>query len=243
MGRKSTKAKDKKMKRKEEMAKLNVIQAVVDKANQQEDPMAQLQPFKTYNRNGLKLTISCNKVADVDEETVKWAFELTKDNMEMLYVASEWDWNDKQKFEEMSDERAWYLVARDESNKPVAFVHFRFDVDFEVEVLYCYEIQLISSVRRKGLGKFLMQILELLAHKAQMKKVMCTVFNNNYASKTFFMEKLRYEVDETSPEETMAEALYDEDGYTYQILSKKIGPKSKSVEKSDIQENKISNGH
>ena len=33
----------------------------------------------------------------------------------------------------------------------------------------------------------------------------------------------RFEVDETSPEETMVEALYDEDGYTYQILSKPIG--------------------
>ena len=48
--------------------------------------------------------------------------------------------------------------------------------------LYCmysfsYEIQLIPDVRRKGLGKFLMQILELIGHKACMKKIVLTVFN------------------------------------------------------------------
>ncbi|KAK2168378.1 hypothetical protein LSH36_17g06029 [Paralvinella palmiformis] len=84
MGRKSTKAKDKKMKRKEEMAKLNAVQAVVDKANQQEDPMAHLLPFKTYDRNGLNLTISCKRVTELKEETVKWIFQLTKDNMQTL---------------------------------------------------------------------------------------------------------------------------------------------------------------
>ena len=29
---------------------------------------------------------------------------------------------------------------------------FRFDMDFDDDVLYCYEIQLDESVRRKGLG-------------------------------------------------------------------------------------------
>ena len=47
--------------------------------------------------------------------------------------------------------------------------------------LYCmysfsYEIQLIPDVRRKGLGKFLMQILELIGHKACMKKIVLTIF-------------------------------------------------------------------
>ena len=34
----------------------------------------------------------------------------------------------------------------------------------------------------------------------------------------------RYEVDETSPEESMVEALFEDEGYSYQILSKPIGP-------------------
>lgn len=35
----------------------------------------------------------------------------------------------------------------------------------------------------------------------------------------------RYTVDETSPEESFAEAMFDEDGYTYEILSKTIPPR------------------
>ncbi|XP_031687910.1 N-alpha-acetyltransferase 40 isoform X3 [Oncorhynchus kisutch] len=34
-----------------------------------------------------------------------------------------------------------------------------------------YEVQLESRVRRKGLGKFLIQILQLIANSIQMKKV------------------------------------------------------------------------
>ena len=39
-----------------------------------------------------------------------------------------------------------------------------------------YEIQLSEAVRRKGLGKFLIQLLELIGHKTAMKKVVLTVF-------------------------------------------------------------------
>ncbi len=36
----------------------------------------------------------------------------------------------------MKDERAWYLLARDADSTPVAFSHFRFDVECGDEVLY-----------------------------------------------------------------------------------------------------------
>uniref|UniRef100_A0A4W3GSX4 N-alpha-acetyltransferase 40, NatD catalytic subunit n=1 Tax=Callorhinchus milii TaxID=7868 RepID=A0A4W3GSX4_CALMI len=85
------------------------------------------------------------------------------------YEQSEWGWKDREKKEELSDERAWYLVARDGAGRsPLAFSHFRFDVECGEEVLYCYEVQLESQVRRKGLGKFLMQILQLLANRYRL---------------------------------------------------------------------------
>ena len=43
-------------------------------------------------------------------------------------------------------------------------------------------MQLFPEARRKGLGKFLMQILELIAYQAKMKKVVLTVFKGNSAS-------------------------------------------------------------
>lgn len=36
----------------------------------------------------------------------------------------------------MTDKAAKYLIARTEDNKPVAFAHFRFDMDDGDEVLY-----------------------------------------------------------------------------------------------------------
>uniref|UniRef100_A0AAX7TED9 N-alpha-acetyltransferase 40 n=1 Tax=Astatotilapia calliptera TaxID=8154 RepID=A0AAX7TED9_ASTCA len=94
----------------------------------------------------------------------------------------------------MNDERAWYLLARDADSSPVAFSHFRFDIECGEEVLYCYEVQLESRVRRKGLGKFLIQILQLIANSTQMKKVMLTVFKQNKGAYQFFREALQEDV-------------------------------------------------
>lgn len=52
------------------------------------------------------------------------------------YEQSEWGWKEREKREEMKDERAWYLLARDAESAPVAFSHFRFDVECGDEVLY-----------------------------------------------------------------------------------------------------------
>ena len=54
------------------------------------------------------------------------------------YESSGWGWNEKEKYIEMTDDKAWYLIAKnvDQNNMPVAMVHFRFDLDFEEEVLY-----------------------------------------------------------------------------------------------------------
>ncbi|MBN3284028.1 NAA40 acetyltransferase, partial [Polyodon spathula] len=82
-----------------------------------------------------------------------------------LYEQSEWGWKDREKRDEMTDDRAWYLTVRDADSSPLAFSHFRFDVECGEEVLYCYEVQLESRVRRKGLGKFLIQILQLIANR------------------------------------------------------------------------------
>ena len=47
----------------------------------------------------------------------------------------------------------------------LGFVHYRFVVEEDVHVLYVYELQLESSAQGKGLGKFLMQLIELIACK------------------------------------------------------------------------------
>merc|ERR1712066_143528 len=125
------------------------------------------------------------------------------------------------------EEAAWYLLAREaETNKPVAFSHFRFDMDHD-DVLYCYEIQLEESVRRKGLGKFMMKVLELMMMKADLLKIMLTVFKHNDVASKFFKEVLKYDIDETCPYDTVYEQ------FDYEILSRF---NMKEKKKREVQE-------
>lgn len=164
--------------------------AKVEAANKLQDPLEAFPVFKKYDRNGLNVSIECRRVSGLEPSTLDWAFELTKANMQTLYEQSEWGWKEREKRAELRDERAWYLLALEPAG-PVAFSHFRFDVECGDEVLYCYEVQLESRVRRRGLGKFLLQILQLVANSTQMKKVMLTVFKHNHGALQFFREALQ----------------------------------------------------
>ena len=93
---------------------------------------------------------------------------------------------------------SWFLIR--------SVFDARYDMDFDDDVLYCYEIQLEESCRGKGLGKFMMkvhnnikycfsycwrimtQVLELLTIKAGLLKTMLTVFKHNTKAVTFFKE-------------------------------------------------------
>ncbi|XP_065514057.1 N-alpha-acetyltransferase 40 isoform X2 [Caloenas nicobarica] len=217
MGRKSSKAKEKKQKRLEERAAMAAVCAKVDAANKLEDPLEAFPVFKKYDRNGLDVAIECKRAAALEPATLDWAFDLTKANMQTLYEQSEWGWKEREKRAELRDERAWYLIARDPRNGPVAFSHFRFDVECGDEVLYCYELQLESRVRRRGLGKFLLQILQLVANSTQMKKVMLTVFKHNHGAYKFFRDALQFEVDAASP--SVSGCCGDDS--SYEILSRR----------------------
>ena len=78
--------------------------------------------------------MSCHPVIALDESTMEWVFQLTKRNMETLYETSEWGWKDKEKKEELNEESAWYLICKNEKGENVAFCHFRFDLEDDVEV-------------------------------------------------------------------------------------------------------------
>lgn len=61
-----------------------------------------------------------------------------------------------------------------------------------------YELQIEKRMQRKGLGRFLMQILELLAIKYSMTCLMLTVFLINTNAIAFYTQ-MSYEIDSTSP--------------------------------------------
>jgi len=114
----------------------------------------------------------------------------------------------------------------------VAFSHFRFesnDMDIppveQEAVLYVYEVQVSEYARRDGLGRRLMSIMELIAMKRiDVKKVVLTVFKANQIAMEFYLKKMKYEIDESSPSQFYRDE--GEDEVDYEILSKCIAKKS-----------------
>jgi len=219
---------------KEEKALMIAKQMIVKAAQSVENPLDKFASLKNYNRNELHITLEYSKANDLDEDTRVWAFELCKSNMQAAYEESNQGWQAREKRDEMAEEEACYLIARDvNSNKPVAFSHFRFDMDYGDEVLYCYELQLESQYRAKGLGRFMMQVLELMAFSNHMLKVVLTVFKHNKDGLAFF-KSCKYELDETTPED-------DEDTgeeFDYEILSKynkiKLAAENEDAKKTSL---------
>ena len=51
------------------------------------------------------------------------------------------------------------------------YLGYRFDMDHDDDVLYCYEIQLEECVRRKGLGVYTLFVLSRLDYLFVFRKV------------------------------------------------------------------------
>lgn len=59
--------------------------------------------------------------------------------LKFRYEKSSSGYSKLEKMAELFDESAYYIIAydvSDNSKKPVGFSHFRFDMDFESEVIY-----------------------------------------------------------------------------------------------------------
>uniref|UniRef100_A0A224XNP9 N-alpha-acetyltransferase 40 n=1 Tax=Panstrongylus lignarius TaxID=156445 RepID=A0A224XNP9_9HEMI len=214
MGRKTAKSLEKQLRLKQQKKQLAKAREGVKKANILVDPLHDFPAFRSFIRNGLDIELECKRVQELSEDIIQWLMLLMETNMKVMYNQCDWGWDEVKKKNEMTEDAAWYLIAyMKDGHKPVAFSHFRFDMDFDDAVLYVYELQLDSDVQRKGLGKFMSQVLELIAFKNNMQKVMMTVFKHNPSALSFY-RSMNYTLDETSPEDNF------EAQYCYYIFSK-----------------------
>ncbi|KAG9457687.1 hypothetical protein H6P81_002195 [Aristolochia fimbriata] len=215
-------SKEKKMKRKEVLGKKKAIDELIKSASTEKDHLTSFQPFRHYDRKGLSVYLDSGSGDKLSSSVKQYIQKLLKVNMEGPY-GPEWPSEEKVKRREMVATEARYIFVR-ESPKPsdgeipsrvqgkddrvlwmgegdplVGFVHYRFIVEEEIPVVYVYELQLESCVQGKGLGKFLMQLIELIAHKNHMGAVMLTVQKENRSAMNFYMNKLRYVISSISP--------------------------------------------
>ena len=192
-------------------------------------------PFLKFDRNDIEIDFYFTAPDDTTTwtpELSKWIFDITKQNMEPLYnAAPDWGWKDSKKRSEIIDSDSRYIIARNRKDGTnVAFSSFRFLMEGVFDVLYVYELQLTPSVQRKGLGKHLMQMMEIIAKQCSMQFVMLTVLKNNKPAFDFYLHKMKYSIDMTSP------SMNDESA-GHEILSK-------IVDKAAVQaiENMVHNG-
>lgn len=210
--RKQGKVSQRRQQQEDEDRRICDLQAAIARASQAADHLVALKAFKKYDRGGIDAAIDSRPALRFDEAVRSWAFDLTKANMEALYGA---EWNDGRKRQELTVPEAFYLVATAaHDSSPLAFVHYRFELYYDSPVVYCYELQCQPSAQSKGLGKFLMQILELIAFTYGMSKVVLTCFKANDRAQAFYRNKLGYVVDSSDPE--------GEFECNYNILSKAV---------------------
>eukprot|EP00877_Chromochloris_zofingiensis_P000004 jgi/Chrzof1/10003/Cz04g23190.t1 len=200
---------------------------------EEQDVLQHFPAFRQFHRS-INGTISYFTADTLTPTLHDWCYQLCVNNMKELYLPV-WGWKEKDKRKQFKEEESRFLVVYEngQSDKPLAYVNFRFELEDDVPVIYCYELQLEQAAQRQGLGKFLMQLLELIGLKYGMQGVMLTVMSGNMAAREFY-SKLGYRVHNTSPG-------YDDatEAAGYEILHKPFR-RRQPVSESTGKEN---NGH
>ena len=161
-------------------------------------------PFCKYDRRDIDVALEFSTAQQMSGEDAEFVFNLCKTNMEGMYqdsagIGEHCGWSSASKRAELMDDDARHIIVRsnDGMGTPVGFAHFRFVIEGAYPVLYVYEVQLVADMQRRGLGKHIMQVMELVARKNGMKWIMLTVLHTNVGAQEFYTKKLKYTVDET----------------------------------------------
>ncbi|KAH0749775.1 hypothetical protein KY290_029007 [Solanum tuberosum] len=230
--KKSKKNRDKKMTRKEILEKKKKVQEIIKAAVSQTDPFSSFPTFRHYKKKDLSVYLDSGCGDSLSSPVKQYIQNLLKVNMEASY-GTEWPVEEKVKRREMVSSEARYIFVYEISNVDanitlklskkgrcnadgmddkghlVAFVHYRFTIEEEIPVLYVYELQLEHRVQGKGLGKFLMVLIELIAQKGKMSAVVLTVQKANMIAMNFYRNKLRYLISTMSPSQMGLQTNYE----------------------------------
>jgi len=113
-------------------------------------------------------------------------WSIYEDNMYDLSKNSSFGWDPAKKRKEIFHSLSRFILVYDEEDMLVAFVMFRFEHEYDEDILYCYEIQVAASARGKGLGKGLLGDLEKICKEYNMEKVTLTVLKSNSKARSFY---------------------------------------------------------
>ncbi|KAL1834723.1 uncharacterized protein LOC108210927 isoform X1 [Daucus carota subsp. sativus] len=238
------------MKRREIVEKKKAISEIIKAASAPEkDHLCLFSQFRHYQYKGHSFYLKSGRGDKLSSILKHHIQNILKINMEKVY-GSEWPSEEKSKRKEMVSPEARYIFIYETANSDpnqmsesvggrgsqtvcandtetiVGFVHFRFTLEEEVPVLYVYELQLEPHVQGKGLGNFLMQLIELIACENRMSAVVLTVQKENLLAMNFYLSKLRYTISSISPSRVNQLTGPEK---SYEILCKVFGVEAKAV--------------
>ncbi|KAI3518108.1 hypothetical protein L1887_06499 [Cichorium endivia] len=235
-GKSMTGSKAKKATRMQIMQKKKRIDELLKSAySYDKDHLADFAHSRHYNKNGLSLSLESGRGDKLSSNLKQQIQKLLKVNMEGPYGA-EWPTEEKIKRKEMTSPEALYIFVHNVENitdnskeSMIGFVQYRFTIEEEIPVLYVYELQLESSYQGKGLGRFLMLLIELIARKNGMGAVVLTVQKKNTSAMKFYLNKLRYNISAISPSKVYQMSGIIDQEKSYEILCKAFDHEAKAV--------------
>jgi len=92
--------------------------------------------------------------------------------------------------------------------------------DDKIAAIYCLEVQVEPAWTGKGIGEYLMTLLEAIGTKFGMRKCMLTALKNNLGALKFYTVKLGYTLDDTDP--SLHYTKHKQKKIPYKILSKPL---------------------
>ncbi|ETV85892.1 hypothetical protein H257_02432 [Aphanomyces astaci] len=191
---------------------------LLSNANAVPDFMVDFKAFDTFQTSAVDesarlRSLHAQQLTPSEQDQIERLF---CDNMQKLYEDSTWGFDLAKKRVELFEDAARYIIVERTPGQVDAFLHFRFVEDEGDAVVYVYEIQVGPGLQRQGLGKRLMQLLQLIGRKYRMKLILLTVFKTNVAAMTFYTETLGFDIDDTSP------SAHGDMSESYEILSKSL---------------------
>ena len=86
------------------------------RAQNSDNVLENLKPFSKFSKNDLKLDITYRKAESFDETTSEEIFSVFEQNMRDMYEKSAVGWIKREKWDELFDNDARYVLARDDAN-------------------------------------------------------------------------------------------------------------------------------
>lgn len=199
------------------------------------DVFATLKPFLAFKKNGLDLTFTFMSGAEFKKQRTltEYAFKTAKKNLETLYDASGYGWDDFERKSEMCDPCCRFIFVYDKDHDlPLGFAAFVFTMQGSLvgqmtgqPCVLLNDLHLDPSIQRKGVGTALIKLLTLVAVREKMSYVMIKTISGCTAAENLMTSRFtKFNVDDGAYE-CLDSDEFDEHADAFVVYSRCVDKK------------------